>query len=370
MTGGAARFCAFALALLCSAPALAARIVDPSSARAATTTPAITARDASLAALASEGRATELAARLELIAHDGSLVDVAQEWLLDRGLHALARMTPSPAALVAVRRLALRSPVVFTRVDPDHGDRATPLYDAGATARFVLRSWERGAARAAAAADLAARDVRATFRFVGEQSSPARDGISDAFRAAPVAELSSQRPAVAAALRAGRHVDALALVLAVRLADPELFDLVIDYADAREALAAVAAAPGALDAEAALESLARASRRADIASAAVLEAGRLAANDPSARRFLFESLADRGVAPSAAAALGRLGDPAVSEEIGRRLGAARSDEERRALVLALRLDASPAARAELERFAREGGGPPAFQAKALRGLER
>ena len=127
MTGGRARFCAFALALLCSAPALAARIVDPAGARAAITTPAVTARDAGLAALASESRATELAARLELTAHDGSLVDVAREWLLDRGLHALARMTPSPAALATVRRLALRSPTVYTRVDPDHGHRATPL---------------------------------------------------------------------------------------------------------------------------------------------------------------------------------------------------------------------------------------------------
>ena len=85
---------------------------------------------------------------------------------------------------------------------------------------------------------------------------------------------------------------------------------------------------------------------------------------------MLESLADPGIAPSAAAALGRLGDPAVSAEIGHRLGAARNDEERRALVLALRLDASPAARAELERFAREGGGSPAFRAKSLRGLER
>jgi hypothetical protein len=51
-------------------------------------------------------------------------------------------------------------------------------------------------------------------------------------------------------------------------------------------------------------------------------------------------------------------------------GSARTDEERRPLVLALRLDPSPAARAELERFAREGGDSPAMQAKALRGLER
>jgi hypothetical protein len=368
MTGGIARICALGLALLCGGPALAARIVDLASARAAISSPAAAARDAGLVALASEGRATELAARLELIAHDASLGDVAQAWLLDRGLHALARMAPTPAARATVGRLVLRAPTVFTRIDPDHGDRATPLYDAGATARFVLRSWERSAARTAASADLAARDTRATFRYVGEQSAPARDGIADAFRAAPIAELASQRHAVAAALRAGRRVDALAVVLAVRLADPELFGLVIDYADGREALAAVAAAPRALEPGAALESLVRASRRADIASAAVLEAGRLAAQDPAARRFLFEALADPGTAPSAAAALGKLGDPAVSAEIGRRLGAARTDDERRPLVLALRLDAGPAARAALERFAREGGGSPTMQAKALRGL--
>ncbi|HKY00627.1 MAG TPA: hypothetical protein VJL86_13005, partial [Steroidobacteraceae bacterium] len=261
MTGGLARICAFALALLCGGPALAARIVDPASARAAISSPAVTARDAGLAALASEGRATELAARLELIAHDASLGDIGRAWLLDRGLHALARMEPSPAARATVGRLAASAPTVFTRVDPDHGDRTTPLYDAGATARFVLRSWERSAARTASSADLAARDARATSRFVGEQSAPARDGIADAFRAAPIAELASQRPAVAAALRAGRRVDALALVLAVRLADPELFGLVIDYADGREALAAVAAAPRALDPGAALATLVRASRR-------------------------------------------------------------------------------------------------------------
>ena len=126
----------------------------------------------------------------------------------------------------------------------------------------------------------------------------------------------------------------------------------------------------ALDASAALEALTRASRRADIASAAVLEAGRLATNDAAARRFLFEALDDPGIATSAAASLGALHDPAVSAEIGRRLSDARSDGERRLLVLALRLDMSPAARAELERFSRSGKGSPALQAKTRHWLER
>lgn len=370
MAGGIVRICALALALGASTQAIAARVVDPASARRAISAPAVAARDAGLAALAAEGRTTELAARLDLIAHDGTLDDVAQEWLLDRGLHALARLSPSPAARATVIRLTFRAPTVYTRVDPDHGERATPLYDAGATARFVLRNWERLAARAATAARLAARDARVAARFAIETSEAARAGTADAFRDAPLDEIAAQRAALASAQAEGRRVDALALIVAERLADPALFGLLVDYADEREALAAVATAPRALDAASALETLARASRRADIASAAVLAAGRLAAHDVAARRFLFETLADPGIAPSAAAALGALGDPGVSAEIGRRLASARTDGERRLLLLALRLDSSPAARTELERYARAGAGSPQLKAKTRRWLER
>lgn len=370
MTGGIVRICALALALGASTPASGARVVDAARARQAISTPAVIARDASFTALAAEGRATEIAARLELIAHDGTLEDVAQEWLLDRGLHALARIEPSPAARATVTRLVARAPTVFTRVDPDHGERATPLYDAGATARFVLQNWERHAARTAAQAELAARSSLAVARFAEAASEPVRSGIADAFRAAPAAELAAQRTAVAAALAQGRRVDALALILAERLADRDLFAQLVDYADEREALAALAAARRVLDPASAFETLVLASRRADIASAAVLEAGLLAANDAAARGFLFEALADPGIAPSAAAALAALGDPGVSAEIGRRLSLARADGERRLLVLALTLDGSPAARAELDRFARSGAGSPQLQAKTRRWLER
>jgi hypothetical protein len=370
MTGGTVGIGALALALCASTPAFGAHAVDPASARQAISTPAVTTRDAGLAALAAGGRATELASRLELIAHDETLSDVAQEWLLDRGLHALARIEPSPAARATVTRLSSRAPTVYTRADPDHGERATPLYDAGATARFVLRSWERHAARATAQRDLATRSTGAVARFAAVASDPVRTGIADAFRAAPAAEIAAQRPAVAASLAQGQRVDTLALIVAERLADPGLFALLVDYADEREALAALSAARRALDPGSAFETLARASRRADISSAAVLEAGRLAADDAAARRFLFEALADPGMAPSAAAALAALRDPGVSAEIGRRLSRARADREQRLLVLALSLDGSPAARAELDRFARSGAGSPQLQAKTRRWLER
>lgn len=351
--------------------AIAARLVDPASARRAVSTPVVVAQDAELASLAAAGRSTELAARLERIAHDATLNDVAQEWLLDRGLHALARIAPSPAARASLGRLASRQPLVYARIDPDHGDRATPLYDAGATARFVLRHWDRVAARDAASAEIAAGRTVAISRFAGTAASdPVRDGIADAYRVAPPAALATQRAVVADALAQGRRVDALGLIIAERLADAALFGLVFDYADEPVALAAIPAVARTLDDAAALALLARASRRADVASAAVLEIGRLAVGDAAARHFLFESVAEPDLGPSAAAALARIGDPAVSAEVGRRLAASDDEPARRRLVLALKLDASPAARAELARFVKTGAGSAPLQKETRQWLER
>ena len=200
MAGGIVRSVALALALsLGGEAALAARVVDPASARQAIANPAVAAQDAELSALESNRRATELAVRLEVIAHDGAITDIAQEWLLDRGLHALARIAPTPEARASVVRLAARAPTVYTRVDPDHGDRATPLYDAGATARFVLRIWDRSAARERARTDLAAGLTAAVDRFASrggiEGADPVREGIADAFLAAPLPQLAAQRAA-------------------------------------------------------------------------------------------------------------------------------------------------------------------------------
>jgi len=375
MAGGNVRIIALALALGLGGQAVqAARIVDPASARQAVAMPAVKAQDAELAALAAGNDATTLAARLEVIARDRTFTDVAQEWLLDRGLHALARIAPTREARASVARLAARRPTVYTRVDPDHGERATPLYDAGATARFVLRNWDRNAAREVARAELAAGATAAVDRFSSRGSihgaDPIRAGIADAFRTAPAGQLPAQRAAIVESLARGHRVDELALILAERLVDPELFGLVLASADEPVALAAVASVSRSLDAQSALDALSSASRREAIASAAVLEIGRLARNDAAARRFLFDSVSARDISPSAAAALAALHEPAVSAEIGRRLATAQSEESRRLLVLALRLDASPSARAELERFAKTGRGSAQLQKKVRQWLVR
>jgi hypothetical protein len=366
MGGGRVRYTLIALALaLAGQSATAARIVDSASARRAITNSAIVAVDAEISALAADRRATDLAARLDLIANDRTITDVAQEWLLDRGLHALARLEPTPRSQETVLRLISRTPIVYTQVDPDHGDRATPLYDTAATARFVLRNWDRNAARDAARADLAAQRAAAVERFAGRAGDGRQDavraGIADAFRVATPLPLSSQRAAIVEALTAGRPVDELALIAAERLADAELFDLVFGLADEPVALAAIPAVTRALDSQTAFGRLAIASRRADIASAAVLEIGRLARNDGAARQFLFDAIETGDLGPSAATALAALGDPAVAAELGRRLEMARSEDSRRLIVLALRLDSSAASREQLRRFAASKRGSAELQ---------
>ncbi len=375
MAGRIARLFALALALCCGATgAFAMQVVDPASARQAVANTAVLAQDAELSALAESQRASELAARLEVIANDRRITGVAQEWLLDRGLHELARIAPTRAARAAVIRLTARAPIVYIRIDPDHGDRATPLYDAGATARFVLRNWDRSAARDRARVNLAAGGTAAVDRFASrgaiEGEDPVREGIADAFLTAPQPQLPAQRAAIVDALVHGGRVDELALMLAGRLADAELYALVFDHADAPVALAAITGISRVLDAQSALEALALASRRAEIASAAVLQIGRLAQDEAAARSFLLDSVTAPDIGPSAAAALAGLHDPAVSAELGRRLAAARTEDSRRLYVLALKLDATPAARSELERFAGAHAGSAPLQKELRQWLER
>jgi hypothetical protein len=359
-------------ALLCLAvmPVFAAQLIDPAAARRAIAEPSVVAIGASLSTLAESGRTSELALQVRRISIDRTLEPVAREWLLDRGLHALARQQPTPEARTVVQQLAGRPPEVFGRADPDHGDQATPLYDTGATARFVLRAWQRSDARAAAEADLAAGRTQLIERFAATPSGPLRQGIVEAIEFAPPAQLAPQRNAAAAAMSAGERVDEIALVLARRLADVELASLLIGHADARVALDALRLLPAVLDSQSAFRQLAEASRRADIASAAILAIGPLARQDAAARSFLFERIDDPGLGASAATALASIDDPAIAADIGRRLHSTSSDIARRHLVLALLLDGGSAARDELGRFVATQQGSAQLRSEVRRWLDR
>ncbi len=343
----------------------AAQVTSLAAARHAIAEPRIAALETELSAAAQSGATDALARLLQNILADPQMEPTAREWLLDRGLHELAQLSPTPAARAVVEQLALRAPSVFVRADPDHGSFAVPLYDAGATAGFVIDSWQRAEARDEAGAALLAGQTSPVERFAlragTAEPDPVRAGIVDAFAAAPVAGLASQRETIIAAIDQGRRVDELALVTGRRLGDRELLDHVIGNGVAPVALAAVREVARVLDSVAALESLSVAGRRPEIASTALLEIGTLARQGGPARDFLYRAIDDPLSGPSAAAALGALHDPAVALELGRRLRLARTEQSRRLLVLALGLDGSQSARLELQRFAETRTGSPQLQ---------
>jgi hypothetical protein len=331
-----------------------AMLIDVAAARRASSTPPASAAAARLSQHASRGSTDAVVAELRAILVDPTLEPAAQEWLLDAGLHALHGLPVTPAARALAEELAIRPPRVYVQVEPEHGNRAVPLYDVGAVARYAIRDWTRDEARTAAAQALARGSPAALEGWSPQDTSrrgmARRDGILDAWRSAKIKQLAGQRAAVLAAMRAGRDTDGIALELARRLHDAELYSLTVGYAEPAVALAAVTGAMRDLDAASALDVLGKAADREPIASAALLAIGRLAETDATARRLLFDRLSDPVSGESAAAALARIDDPGVTAQLAARLATAKDEPTRRRLALALRLNGGAPARDALRRI--------------------
>jgi len=325
----------------------------------------VAARVRRYAALGDAGATDALVLELQQLPADAALSALARESLLDRGLHELTRVRPTAAARSLLEDIARRPAGIFVRIDPDHGGQAAPLYDPAATARFVLRQWDRKDAARQAAAALAANQDWPIGRYArGElplDLDPARAGIADAFKAADTGTLASYGPALAAALARGDRVDELVWICADRLRDAELYRLLLGHADPAVALQAIGRIPTSLDGAAAVDVLIAGSQREPIASASLLAMARIAAENARAREYLFTSLDDPETAASSATALASLHEADIAAELGRQLQSLRPDSARRARALALQLDGSDAARAQLEAFVKSKAGPAQLQ---------
>ena len=331
-----------------------AALIDVAAAQRAMSAPPASAAGARIRQHASRGSTDAVVGELRAVLADPALEPAAQEWLLEAGLHALRDLPVTPGARALAEELAMRPPRLFVQVEPEHGNRSVPLYDVGAVARYALRDWIRDEARNATARALALGSPAALDGWSPQDTSPramaTREGILDAWRGAKTAQLAGQRAAVVAAMRAGRDADRIALELARRLRDAELYSLTIDYAEPLVALAAVQAAARDLDRADALAVLGRAADREPIASAALLAIGRLAGTDAGARQVLFDRLTDPVSGESAAAALARVDDPGVAAQLATRLATAKDEPTRRRLALALRLNGGATAREALRRI--------------------
>ncbi len=347
----------------------AREVIDPASLRRALANPEVVAGAQRIDELSRLNDLPGLAEELRLALGDARLTEAGREWLVDRALHGLARGVPTAPARALVEHVSRRPPRVYTIADPEHArvespteqaNAAVPAIDPGATARFVLRQWARAESRDRALAALRSGENWPLDRFGAERSAdradPARAGIVDAYGALTDGELANQRSLLITAVQHRPAAGELAAVAAERLHDADLMLAVVKYAQAPVALRAVQRARSALDPGAAFDVLSDATRRDDVASAAMLELGRLASQEPRAREFLLTSFDRATLAPSAAAALAALQEPGIAMQIGERLRSAKTEPQRRMLALALQLDGGSAARAELARFSESGAG--------------
>jgi len=352
--------------LLAATPLLSREVLDPAQVRKVAAQPAYREMHAQIASAKTPGAIVELISRT---LGDAQLGKAGRELLLDHALHQLAQQPPTAAAQALVEGLQQRPVELYGVVDPDQSASGVPIVDAGATARFVLRRWEQLAARDDALAALQAKASWPLERFAGlsaassrgPDANPQRTGILEAFDTLTPSQLQVHRDAIAAALQGGQRVDEIALRTAARLRDADLLEQVIGYAAPAIALDGIRQATQLHRDTVALEILGTAARRDEVASAALLQIGSIAARNDSARRLLLVALDDPANSASAAAALASLHDPSVALQLGQQLSATSNDTTRRQRVLALKLDGSAEARAQLDRFLRAGKGSAQLQ---------
>jgi hypothetical protein len=337
-----------------------ATIVDVAEVRRATSQAPVVAAARRMEQQVASGVTDALVAEIRAVLADPTLDPVAREWLVDSALQSLRTLPATAAARALARDLSARAPRVYTQVEPEHGRHVVPLYDTGATARYALREWTRRDAREDAVRSLRLGTMGALEAYLGQGEMPGsdavRDGVLDAYGLAAPEVLHRQRPTVVAALQAGRDVDRIALLLARRLRDAELFSLTIGHASPAVALAGVQTVVQDLDPDSALAVLAEAADREPVASAALLSIGRLASTDATGQQLLLDRLTDPVSGESAAAALAGVDDPGLAVRLGARLQATADEGTRRRIVLALKLSGSAAARNELVKLVDAGKG--------------
>jgi hypothetical protein len=346
----------------------AVAILEPGLAHAAAHTPAV---DALVERIASFARARDTHSLVDVTRGallDPALADAARERVLQASAFALAELDGSTDSRALLEELSSRAPAVRVWSYDGPHRLAIVLYDVAAAARYALARQEARRVLADALGLIAAGDdaVLAMYEAQPDARSPEARALVQAFESAPTAALVAYRDRLSAALERDASA-AIAAVVARRLGDATLMRSVLEHADPALALDCVRSLRASFASGVALELLEHAVDREDVASAALFEIGALVADEPRARGILFDALDDDRYAGSAAAALAALHDPDVAGELRRRV-LAQGDDERRArrAILALRLDASDAARGELARLAADPQLPAALRSEASR----
>jgi hypothetical protein len=275
---------------------------------------------------------------------DPLLAELAAAEVID----ALRTRPASAAARGLVEWLALQPDRVYRRHEETAGDWYLPLLGIAARAEGTLLLWRHAEERAAWAERLS-RPSDATWADLERVSGDEAERAAEA-----LLQLDTRSYAT---FRASAPTHALPapvwLAIATRSPDRDSYDRAWAVSDGRQRLLLVERAADALPAADAVRWLAQATEAPEVASAALLAVASLSEREPAARAVLLRALDDPAFGPSAAAGLARGAADGRAERIAALLDAGASEIKARHLVLALRLDASPAAHDVLRRWAHD-----------------
>ncbi len=288
------------------------------------------------------------------IATDPVLPPAGRDKLLADAARRLASMPDRAGSRQFLETLAVRESEVLVPVEETRGLVHIPLYDAAAQARHSLRTLDIRAVAESLEPRVTIGDTALSMEaLAAAPGSLFRQGLVKALFAAPAASRAPISFSLASLVSQDPSLGELALA-ARGPADTEILATVLVRGDAPSALQALALTRS-LSAPEARPLLEAALDRGDLASAAILEAGRRWPEDPATGRWLEALLGDPAVGASAAAALARYGDESLVARMAERLSREADERAARHLVLYLRLADSPAARDAMGRLRGDPG---------------
>ena len=336
----------FALAVAANAMG-AAVIIDDRAAHAAKLVTAAN-RVVSIHAMAKRNDSTGLLMSLKETGGDKAMDPVLRDYMLETTILALSGTTSTALSRAAVEEYQHRAVSSFVRLRDEHGNAVIPLYDLAAAARLTIRVWDVSDAKTRVSESLRARQWTPADLLqipTGISGSAWQEGTRQAFESVDRQLLLEQKASLLHAQRDSNQFDTLLLVMAVQLRDRDLYNAVLTMANPRDALEAVGSINTGFHHVEAAEILILAASRDEVASAAILELGKLVSNDDMARGWLLERLASPGDGGSAALALARVADTNILSDIESIIKSDAPELAKLRAALVLRLSNTEAAQA-------------------------
>ena len=287
------------------------------------------------------------------VSSDPALTVNAREHLLYEGLLALGSLaTPDDQTTQAVKELLGYQSESTTILTEGNHRLTVALHDVASAARLTLGNWRIQAARGEILRKIARGQAPLPAWSADlDENRHIAAGLEQALAELSPAELRAWRPQISSAFDDQPRLAGGVLLIARRLGDVGLYRQLAIQAPAAVVIDMMRDLEQSLDSAQSLAILDLIRQRDQLASAAILSIGRLQAGYAGAKEQLFALLADPQHGASAAGALARYGDLSDIRRLGGVILDDSAGAQRRTAVLALRLHASPAARAELGRLA-------------------